>query len=330
MVLLIETVVLVPLVIILSTVLILGRIEQGQMAVIRFGTSLQLAVEDEGAAYKILEQFKNEASGYRIPAQSIEYEPPPEVSVVERGDTEPLSEMEALRILKDSENQDFEILTDAEIVFVDGAPIVAAPPDGVVQKAVDTLISHYASLDSLVAPPTVISDYSVVPERRHPSRLRFSVDELVAEFDKEVEEDVIERIGPGVTVESILAKHGLSIEELQIRNRDLDLSTDLPDGTALLIAPGRDALEVEYQLRERDTTDIPPPVKEIEDPELPKGETEVEEEGRIGTAQVTYRITYHNDREAGWAVAEQDVAVQPREKVVRVGTGETDEGAEGE
>ncbi len=48
--LLAETIVFLPLVIILATILILGRVERGQMAVIRFGTALELAVADEGTA----------------------------------------------------------------------------------------------------------------------------------------------------------------------------------------------------------------------------------------------------------------------------------------
>jgi hypothetical protein len=318
--LLAETIVFLPLVIILATILILGRVERGQMAVIRFGTALELAVADEGTAYKVLEQYKNDSSGYRLPTQSIEYDPPPQVSVLPRCDVEPLSEMEALRVLRDSENTDFQVLTDAEVLFVKGSPVVAAPPDGVVQKAIDALIAHYSRLEGLVAAPKVVSEFEIVSERRHPSRLKFSADELVAEFEREVAPDVIERIGPGVTVQSVLNKHRLTPEDLQARNRDLDLSTEPPDGTALLISPGRDALEVEYQTREQKTTTVPPPVREIQDASMPKGETKVEQEGREGTAQVVLRITHRNDREAGWTVAGQEIVVEPREKVVRVGT----------
>lgn len=318
--LLVETVICIPVIVILATVLILGHIERGQMAVIRFGTALELAVEDEGTAYKVLEQYKNNSCGYRLPSQAIEFEPPPQVSVMPRGDVEPLSEMEALRVLQESENTDFRVLTDAEVVFVGNAPVVAAPPDGVVQKAIDALISRYSSVPELVSPPKVVSNYRVATERRHPSRLKFSVDELVAEFEREVAPDVVERVGPGVTVQTILDKHRLTLEDLQIRNRQVDLSKELPDGTALLIAPGRDALEVEYQTREQATVPLPAPVKRIEDPELPKGQTQVEQEGREGTARVAYRITHRNDRETGWAIAGQEIIVEPSEKIVRIGT----------
>ncbi len=229
----------------------------------------------------MLEQYKNDSSGYRLPTQSIEYDPPPQVSVLPRGDVEPLSEMEALRVLRDSENTDFQVLTDAEVLFVKGSPVVAAPPDGVVQKAIDALIAHYSRLEGLVAAPKVVSEFEIVSERRHPSRLKFSADELVAEFEREVAPDVIERIGPGVTVQSVLNKHRLTPEDLQARNRDLDLSTEPPDGTALLISPGRDALEVECRLVNRRPRPSRRPFGRSRTPACPRGR----DEGRAGGAR---------------------------------------------
>ena len=65
---------------------------------------------------------------------------------------------------------------------------------------------------------------------------------------------------------------------------------------------------------------IEPPVEEIKDPELEKGEEKVEEEGTPGEQIVTFRVTLKNDEEVGREELETKVITEAKPKVVRIGT----------
>lgn len=318
-VMLFETLVLVPLVVLLGVLLVLARVERGQVATIRFGTALEIAVRDEATAQRVVAQIKQRATaGGAVREGDVRVDPEPVIQVAPASDgLEPMTEMEALRAIQQC--PDITLAMDAAIVKVDGEPIVAAASAEEVDFALEELVGRYSDLSGQVGPARVVTQYSVSSEVRPPDRVKTSRDALIALFEEEKAPDVYEFIGPNVSLETVLQKHGLSRERLQLMNRGVDLDA-LVDGSKLLVKPGRDRLEVEYELDRTDIRDIPPTEQEQEDPELEEGKRVVEREGVPGQERVVYRITYRNDREVDWRVASTTPVVRAEDAIVRVGT----------
>ncbi|GGR64224.1 uncharacterized protein YabE (DUF348 family) [Nocardioides luteus] len=67
---------------------------------------------------------------------------------------------------------------------------------------------------------------------------------------------------------------------------------------------------------------IEAPVEKREDDSLPKGETEVVEEGADGVRSVTYRIVYKNGEAVSKKVLKQNVLDKPETRIIKVGTKE--------
>lgn len=317
-VLLVETLILVPLVVLLSTLLVIGRVKRGQVAQIRFGTALEVAVRDEDTATRIIAEIRARASGGKVPESGLQIDPAPVVTVVPASSVEEvLTEGEALAAIQACPR--IRVDLEARILKVDGAAIAAAPSQDDVQFALDELLRKYSNAEGLVGQPKIVTQYAIESERRPPDRVKFSRDALVALFDETKTQDVYEFLGPKLSLEAVLKKHGLTKDQLQLRNRGVDLSS-LHDGSKLLVKPGKDNIEVEYQVSRDDVREVPPKVKEEPDPNLEKGKQEVVSPGKPGQEKVVYRITYRNEREVGWEVSATQTTVEAEEKVVRVGT----------
>lgn len=65
---------------------------------------------------------------------------------------------------------------------------------------------------------------------------------------------------------------------------------------------------------------IEPPVQTVDDPELEKGNQEVDDSGQPGEKMVTYRVTKRNDKEINREEISSKVITEAKPKVVRVGT----------
>jgi uncharacterized protein YabE (DUF348 family) len=79
----------------------------------------------------------------------------------------------------------------------------------------------------------------------------------------------------------------------------------------------------------REARSIEPPVKRIEDPDLPSGEEVVESEGTPGEEVVTYRVTITNGEQTDREEIASTTTVEPEPRVVRVGTQSAPEVSEG-
>ncbi len=316
-VVLVETLVLVPLVLVLATLLIIGRVKRGQVCQIRFGSALEVAVRDEDTAKRVLEEIRARAAGRQVPAETLQIDPAPTVSVIPADrDKQVLTEAEAIAAI--AACRQVQVYLDARILKVDGAAIAAAPTEEDIQFALNTLQQKYSNVDGIVGQPRIVTKYTIETERRPPDRIKFSRDALAALFDETKTPDVFEFLGPKLSLEGLLKKSGLTKEQLQLRNRTVDFGS-LGDGSKLLVKPGKDNLEVEYQVTRTETREVPPPVKEQPDPNLEKGKTEVVSPGKPGQESVEYRITYRNEREVAWEAATTRPLVEAEGKVVRVG-----------
>ncbi|MFF1611918.1 transglycosylase family protein [Amycolatopsis sp. NPDC058278] len=65
---------------------------------------------------------------------------------------------------------------------------------------------------------------------------------------------------------------------------------------------------------------IDPPEQRVDDPDLAKGKTQVEDPGTPGEKEVTYKVTQKNGKEVGRESISEKVITQPKPKIVHVGS----------
>ncbi|MET8847687.1 transglycosylase family protein [Amycolatopsis sp. NPDC004625] len=65
---------------------------------------------------------------------------------------------------------------------------------------------------------------------------------------------------------------------------------------------------------------IDPPEQRVDDPDLDKGKTSVEDPGTPGEKMVTYKVTQKNGKEVGRETVSEQVITQPKPKIIHVGT----------
>lgn len=61
-------------------------------------------------------------------------------------------------------------------------------------------------------------------------------------------------------------------------------------------------------------------VEYIDDPDLPKGQEKVVDEGRNGVKEITHKVTYKNGEEAQRETTGEDITVAPKNKIIARGT----------
>lgn len=112
-------------------------------------------------------------------------------------------------------------------------------------------------------------------------------------------------------VQDLLVAEGIKYDKNDIVTKDLD--EKLNDGMKIEIIN-----VTEEVIKERKS--IPFEVSVIEDKDLLKGQTKVEEEGKSGENQLVYKITYHNGKQVEKTFVEEIVSEKPINKIIKKGT----------
>ncbi len=128
-----------------------------------------------------------------------------------------------------------------------------------------------------------------------------------------VDGDVIELNTTKETVEEVLAKADVELEEEDLINHDLEDSIS-EDMTIEITRVEKEVIteteEVDFKtLRQNDGN-------------LEKGKTRVEREGKIGVKKIKIEITYEDGEEVDREVLSEEVTEDPVNKVVKIGTKE--------
>lgn len=66
--------------------------------------------------------------------------------------------------------------------------------------------------------------------------------------------------------------------------------------------------------------EIPFETKEEDDPSLEKGKTTIKQEGKVGSKEVTYKITYQDEQEVSRKEVSEKTVTKPIDKIVLIGT----------
>ena len=112
-------------------------------------------------------------------------------------------------------------------------------------------------------------------------------------------------------VQSLLVAEGIKYDKNDIVTKDLD--EKLNDGMEIEI------INVTEEII-KESKSIPFEVSVLEDEDLLKGQTKIEEEGKAGENQLVYKVTYHNGKPVKKTFVEEVVFEKPINKVVKKGT----------
>lgn len=113
------------------------------------------------------------------------------------------------------------------------------------------------------------------------------------------------------SVKDVLEEQNVVYDENDIISLDLDYK--LKDGTKI------EVIDVREEIIKEDK-EIPFEINVVEDANLLKGESKVETEGKEGTNELVYKVTYHNGKKVEKTFVEEVVASEPVDKVIKKGT----------
>ena len=112
-------------------------------------------------------------------------------------------------------------------------------------------------------------------------------------------------------VQDLLVAEGVKYDKNDIVTKDLD--EKLNDGMEI------EVINVTEEVI-KESKSVPFEVNIVEDKDLLKGQTKVEEEGKAGENQLIYKITYHNGKQVEKTFVEEVVSEKPINKIVKKGT----------
>ena len=112
-------------------------------------------------------------------------------------------------------------------------------------------------------------------------------------------------------VQDLLVAEGVKYDKNDIVTKDLD--EKLNDGMEI------EVINVTEEVI-KESKSVPFEVNVVEDKDLLKGQTKVEEEGKAGENQLLYKITYHNGKQVEKTFVEEVVSEKPINKIVKKGT----------
>ena len=112
-------------------------------------------------------------------------------------------------------------------------------------------------------------------------------------------------------VQDLLVAEGVKYDKNDIVTKDLD--EKLNDGMEI------EVINVTEEVI-KESKSVPFEVNVVEDKDLLKGQTKVEEEGKAGENQLVYKITYHNGKQVEKTFVEEVVSEKPINKIVKKGT----------
>ena len=129
--------------------------------------------------------------------------------------------------------------------------------------------------------------------------------------------------GQEKSVSTFKANVGALLEEQNVKYDDNDiissgLDTKLSNGIKI------EVIDVQEETI-KESKEVPFEVDVIEDEDLEKGKTVVQNEGESGENELVYKVTYHNGKKVEKKFMEELVSSKPVNKVVKKGTKEKEE-----
>jgi murein DD-endopeptidase MepM/ murein hydrolase activator NlpD len=235
-----------------------------------------------------------------------------------------------------------QIQAEASTIIIEGKPVVFLKNQESAEDAIKRLKLTYitqAQLDELearkaapeaVIPPlneneTRIIDVRVAQnvsfdvEKVSPDRI-MSTEEAVTFLQKGTLEEKKYTAQEGDVLGTIANNHGLTLDQFLGLNPELTEDTVVKIGQEVNVTALMPYLEiiVDKEVNQKEAIAFANEV--VEDENMPKGETKVQQEGKNGERSVNYRISTLNDATTSSVVASEVVLTEPVNNIVVKGT----------
>ena len=149
------------------------------------------------------------------------------------------------------------------------------------------------------------------------------VDEIIGKLHGEEQGAVYYTIQSGDTPWTVAGSFGISVDELQAQNPDLDFnsSSGFPVGSQLTISQAMPYLQVKRTLVSTYQETIPYETEEQQDSTLPMGTVQVVQEGAEGLAEITQQQVFYGDSStpSETTIIDRVVVQEPVKRIVAMG-----------
>ena len=149
------------------------------------------------------------------------------------------------------------------------------------------------------------------------------VDEIIGKLHGEEQGAVYYTIQSGDTPWTVAGSFGISVDELQAQNPDLDFnsSSGFPVGSQLTISQAMPYLQVKRTLVSTYQETIPYETEEQQDSTLPMGTVQVVQEGAEGLAEITQQQVFYGDSStpSETTIIDRVVVQEPVTKIIAKG-----------
>ncbi len=233
-----------------------------------------------------------------------------------------------------------QLQAEASSIVIDGQPVAFLENQETAEDVMNRLKLNFVTqeqLDTLEArksapelPPLqenetrildvrVSKNVSFDSEKVTPDKI-MSAEEAVTFLQKGTLEEKKYVAQPGDVLGTIANNHGLTLAEFLTLNPELTEDSVVNIGQEVNVTALKPYLEIIVEKEENRKEAIPFANQVVEDANVPKGETKVQQEGKNGERSVNYRISTQNGATISSVVTSETVLAEPVNHIVVKGT----------
>jgi murein DD-endopeptidase MepM/ murein hydrolase activator NlpD len=235
-----------------------------------------------------------------------------------------------------------QLQAEASSIIIDGKPVVFLENNDRAEEVINSLKLTYvtqAQLDELEArktaqsaqlPPLKENETRILDvrasknvsfdlEKVTPDKI-MSVEEAVTFLQKGTLEEKKYVVQQGDVLGTIANNHGLTLNEFLALNPGLTEDTVVKVGQEVNVTALKPYLEIIVEKEENKKEPIAFAIETVDDANMPKGETKIQQEGKNGERSVTYRISTLNGAAISSEITSEAVLTQPVNHIVVKGT----------
>ncbi|SEQ06346.1 peptidoglycan DD-metalloendopeptidase family protein [Piscibacillus halophilus] len=228
------------------------------------------------------------------------------------------------KYLPDELDQEIEFLKmeDDEIV----SPILSHLPSGEAnQSESDEEDEEEPTLrledGSVVLDIGLTENMIVVKEGVDPTKL-LTVEQLQKMLERGTKGETVHTIQESEVLSQVASKYDLSYEELLDMNPDLDEDSVVQIGQEVKVEADQPFINVSYTVEKSEEESINYKTVTKNTKTLDKGESKVDQEGKKGVKEITYRVTTKNNEVIKKEKIDEEVIKEPQDEIILKGTRE--------
>lgn len=206
-------------------------------------------------------------------------------------------------------------------LYLDGDYFCSFESQKALGDFIDLVKDHYKAKDGQV----ISMDLDLLPglDARPDAYQRpvTSPEEAFSDFMSNGHRESVYILEADRSLEDLAETFDMDLETL--REINPGISDDLSQGDEVLVHEARPLVDIRIRETLKETREIPFETQEIEDPELPLGQTRLVTEGVPGRVEVTSNRVRTDSQVLGLYVAQEKIVQEPVSQVIAIGTSES-------